>query len=464
MCLALPKDSLCHCYPYTVAGIIRTISDHKINNPDPSMPKGPKLSPEARLKAIIDATRAGTWEWNLDTGEVVFNDRWAQMLGYDRSELEPMTYELWQSITHPEDAENAKDRMGAYLRGETSYYDCVVRVRHRDGHWRRIHTRGRRIDDDQLNANWVCGTHIDISEEMETQHRLTRLAESLPGVIYTFVMETDGEVSFTYVSRKSDEIYGVAAEDSMASPSALFDVILKEDVQRVHESTAESARSMTEWRCQYRISVHGETRWMEGVAQPEKDDLGRIVWHGMAMDITERKQLELELERLSVTDELTGLFNRRHMLNTLEEQLARAERYGDVFSLISIDIDHFKHINDSWGHPVGDRALKQFARILSSRVRRTDVVARTGGEEFLVLLPNTGTSAAKQVAEDLRKATENEDFDDGEGRSFSVTMSGGVVTWHQGLPSIRELLSHCDHSLYEAKKQGRNRIVVNDQD
>ncbi|MFC4257613.1 diguanylate cyclase [Marinobacter lacisalsi] len=428
------------------------------------MHKGPKLSPEARLKAIIDATRAGTWEWNLDSGEVVCNDRWANMLGYERSELEPMSFELWKSLCHPDDAEEAKARMGAYLRGETPYFDCVIRLRHRDSHWRWIHTRGQRLEDDQLTANWICGTHLDISEERETQHRLQRLAESLPGVIYTFVMDPDASFRFTYVSPKSMDFYGIPAEETQHDPAAIFDIILPEDRSRVQDSTMESAKTMSEWRCQYRIRVGGNIRWMEGVAQPEEDEVGRIVWHGMVMDITERKQLELELERLSVTDELTGLHNRRYMLRIIEEQIARAERYGDVFSLIALDIDHFKSINDTWGHLVGDRALSQFAQVLQSRVRRTDVVARTGGEEFLVLLPSTDLPAAHCVAEDLRQATENESFDTGQGQSFTVTMSGGVVTWQEGLSSIRDLLSRCDRSLYQAKHQGRNRIVISDQD
>lgn len=428
------------------------------------MSKGPQLSPEARLKAIIDATRAGTWEWNLDTGEVVFNDRWANMLGYEHSELDPMTYPRWQSLIHPDDDPVAKARMSDHLRGKSPYYDCVVRIRHRDGHWRWIHTRGRRMSDDQLQANWVCGTHLDITEERETQHRLQRLAESLPGVIYTFVKDTDGSFRFTYVSRKSLDVYGLPAEDTLKSANVLFDIILPEDLGTVMDTIERSASTMTEWRCQYRIGVDGDVRWMEGVAQPEEDEVGRIVWHGMVMEITERKQLELELERLSITDELTGLYNRRHMLRTIEDQIARAERYGDVFSLISLDLDYFKRINDSWGHLVGDQVLKQFARVLQSRVRRTDVVARTGGEEFLILLPSTDLPAAHCVAEDLRQATEQERFDNGEGETFSVTMSGGVVTWQEGLSSIRDLLSRCDHSLYQAKRQGRNCVVVTGKD
>lgn len=427
------------------------------------MPEGPELSPQARLQAILDATRAGTWEWNLDTGEVIVNHRWAEMLGYEPAELLPMTYEIWQSLSHPRDRDRAKKAMGQHLRGQTPYFDCVVRLRHKDGHWRWVHTRGRRLDESRLGAQWVCGTHLDITEERETQHRLQRLAESLPGVIYTFVLDQDGSFRFTYVSRKSIDFYGIPPEVSLQDPSAIFDIIVRDDIDRVLSSIRHSAGTMGEWRCQYRVQVDGAVRWMEGVAQPEQDEVGRIIWHGMVMDITQRKHLELELERLSVTDELTGLYNRRYMLRTIEEQLARAERYHDVFSLIALDIDHFKQINDAWGHLVGDEVLRQFADVLQARVRRTDVVARTGGEEFLILLPNTPGRDALHVAQTLREATERETFHNEEGVPFTVTLSGGVVTWQEGLSSIRDLLSRCDHSLYEAKRQGRNRIVVADQ-
>ncbi|SET31769.1 sensor domain-containing diguanylate cyclase [Marinobacter segnicrescens] len=427
------------------------------------MDNAPQLSPEARLQAILDGTRAGTWEWNLDTGEVLVNHRWAEMLGYEPDELMPMTYELWQSLSHPSDRERAKALMARHLRGETPYFDCVVRLRHKRGHWRWIHTRGRRLSDSDPAINWVCGTHLDISGERETQHRLQRLAESLPGVIYTFVMKVDGSFGFSYVSQKSIDFYGIPPELALQDPDAIFDIIVNEDLGHVHASIERSARNMEEWRCQYRVQLAGEVRWMEGVAQPEKDEVGQIIWHGMITEITERKQLELELERLSITDELTGLYNRRHMLRTLEEQIARAKRYQEVFSVIALDVDHFKQINDSWGHLVGDQVLIQFAGVLSARVRRTDVVARTGGEEFLILLPNTTNQDAHRVAEALREATEREDFRNEDSETFTVTMSGGVVTWDDGLASIRELLSRCDQRLYQAKREGRNRIVVSDQ-
>lgn len=426
------------------------------------MEKAPQLSPEARLQAILEGTRAGTWEWNLHTSEVIINHRWAEMLGYEPNELIPMTYELWQSLTHPSDRERAHALMIRHLRGVTPHFDCVVRLRHKLGHWSWIHTRGRRLQDEGTAKDWVCGTHLDISEERETQHRLQRLAESLPGVIYTFVLEKDGRYRINYISQKSIDFFGIPPEVAQQDAHAIFEIIVEEDLDRVHQSIAQSARNLEEWRCQYRVQLAGELRWIEGVAQPEKDDSGRVIWQGILTEITERKQLELELERLSVTDELTGLYNRRHMLRTLENQIARAERYREVFSVIALDVDYFKQINDAWGHLIGDKVLVEFAGVLSARVRQTDVVARTGGEEFLILLPNTGPLDAYNVAEALRTATELEDFRNDDDEPFTVTMSGGVVTWEDGLSSIRELLSRCDQRLYQAKREGRNRIVVSD--
>jgi diguanylate cyclase (GGDEF)-like protein len=183
----------------------------------------------------------------------------------------------------------------------------------------------------------------------------------------------------------------------------------------------------------------------------------------MTINIDTQKNLELELEQLSITDELTGLYNRRYMLRKLEESVAQGKRYGDTFSLISLDIDFFKAINDSHGHPTGDAVLKRFADIIESRTRKSDIVARTGGEEFIIFMPSTGLSEASQVAESLRIALQTESFVSDEGKTFNITFSAGVVNWSGSetqATSVRDLLAACDQSMYAAKRAGRNRVVA----
>jgi diguanylate cyclase (GGDEF)-like protein len=292
---------------------------------------------------------------------------------------------------------------------------------------------------------------------------MEQLAKSLPGIIYTFVLEPNGRYYFSYLSDKTWDFYGLTAHECLSDPEKIFNLIHPDDLPRVHESIAQSAETLEEWVCEYRVQTQHGSYWLKGVSRPEKDPDGRISWHGMTINIDTQKNLELELEQLSITDELTGLYNRRYMLRKLEESVAQGKRYGDTFSLISLDIDFFKAINDSHGHPTGDAVLKRFADIIESRTRKSDIVARTGGEEFIIFMPSTGLSEASQVAESLRIALQTESFVSDEGKTFNITFSAGVVNWSGSetqATSVRDLLAACDQSMYAAKRAGRNRVVA----
>lgn len=420
-----------------------------------------QLSPETRLKAILDGTGAGTWEWNLDTNDVIFNERWAGMLGYTLAELAPITFHTWERLCHPADLDLAWRALQKYLDGKGPQFECVIRMQHKDGQWRYIHTRGMLLNArNGKTSRWLMGTHLDVTEEKVTAHRLSHLAESLPGIIYTFVMEPDGRYYFTYMSRKVEDFFGVTPEEACANGELVFQHIHPDDLQAVHGSIAESYATLRQWACDYRVINSGMTGWLRGVAKPEREPDGKVTWQGMVINIDDEKRLELELERLSVTDELTGLFNRRYFLRKLEETAEQQDRYGGEFSLVAVDLDHFKEINDAFGHPVGDAVLRRFSQLIRKRVRKSDVVARTGGEEFLILMPQTSLENAAQVTDDLRSAIEAERFVSDEDQAFTVTMSAGVVSCSGEVVTVRELLSVCDRSLYQAKRKGRNRVMV----
>lgn len=165
-----------------------------------------------------------------------------------------------------------------------------------------------------------------------------------------------------------------------------------------------------------------------------------------------------ELEILSVTDKLTGLANRRKLDQVLDEELIRARRYGVVFSVLVLDLDHFKRVNDVHGHVAGDRVLEAVARILRQNTRDSDVVARMGGEEFVVVCPHSSLERGCLVAEKIRSAVETHDFS-GIGR---VTASVGVAMFQQD-DSIASLLTRADAAAYRAKGAGRNRVEASDE-
>jgi len=163
------------------------------------------------------------------------------------------------------------------------------------------------------------------------------------------------------------------------------------------------------------------------------------------------------LGRLAATDPLTRSMNRRGLVDALREAMAHAARYGRPFSLAMADIDHFKRINDTYGHEAGDEVLRGIASILSKEMRLPDRVGRYGGEEFLLILPETKPDAAQTVAERIRASVSNADFAFGRSR-IKVTVSIGVTEFEPG-ETMEELLSRVDRVMYQAKAAGRDRVI-----
>jgi diguanylate cyclase (GGDEF)-like protein len=170
-------------------------------------------------------------------------------------------------------------------------------------------------------------------------------------------------------------------------------------------------------------------------------------------------RLVSELHRLSRHDALTGLLNRRAMEEALDTQLRRSQRTKEPFVVMMLDLDYFKRINDQHGHPVGDRALKHVAVLLQTEMRSSDSLGRFGGEEFVLLLPNTPMNQAAAVAEKIRDLLERSPLPS-EGSTVTLSVSIGVAQWREATEDISRVLSRADAALFQAKVQGRNRVVA----
>ncbi len=181
-----------------------------------------------------------------------------------------------------------------------------------------------------------------------------------------------------------------------------------------------------------------------------------VVW--MVDDITEKRLYQEKLKQVATTDYLTGLCNRRHFMALGKIEIERQKRYSPAgLSLIMLDLDHFKIINDTHGHEIGDLVLKTFAYMGRKALRDADVFARVGGEEFVILLPETDLMGAFAIAERFRQACERSSVTLDKG-GISFTVSLGVATWNSSIKEIEELMKHADQALYRAKKNGRNRV------
>lgn len=160
-----------------------------------------------------------------------------------------------------------------------------------------------------------------------------------------------------------------------------------------------------------------------------------------------------ELQYLAVTDELTRTYNRRYLFLQIEKEIERCKRYGGVFSLLMLDCDNFKEINDQHGHPAGDTFLVDLTRVIKARIRSVDVLARVGGDEFIILLPNTTAAQAHIVSHDLHQI-----INQMEQSACGSSVSMGVTTWNPLVRGVDELHESLDRALYTAKQCGKNRV------
>ncbi len=163
-------------------------------------------------------------------------------------------------------------------------------------------------------------------------------------------------------------------------------------------------------------------------------------------------------QREATTDAMTGLYNYRFLVGYLDQQVNVAERASANLSVLMLDLDHFKMVNDTYGHPAGDRVLRKFASLMLETIRRSDLAARYGGEEFVVVMANTGRSEAEMVAEKIRSAVAVMDVELDDGQRIRVTVSAGGVTFPEGSRGERNLLDLADRALYAAKRNGRDRV------
>ncbi|MFQ5615751.1 MAG: diguanylate cyclase [Anaerolineales bacterium] len=186
---------------------------------------------------------------------------------------------------------------------------------------------------------------------------------------------------------------------------------------------------------------------------------GKVFFTAIVRDITKRVQAEKKLRYLAITDSLTGIFNRRHFFELAERELERARRYNRLLSIILLDIDHFKWVNDTYGHATGDQALQALTTQCQESLRESDIFARYGGEEFVILLPETDLEQAQQVAERIRKEVADLSIHTA-GNTVSITISLGVASLVDREMTLDKLLARADKALYASKEGGRNRVTI----
>lgn len=257
------------------------------------------------------------------------------------------------------------------------------------------------------------------------------------------------QAAIAFYGYPHERLIGKSLSDINDTPSEQFD--------------AESMRAMQEGRDALLLVqrlASGELRDVEVHLSPI-DYEGRTMLFSLVHDVTERKRAEAQLIQLARTDMLTGLPNRRYFIEMAERELDRRHRYGGPLSVLMMDIDHFKKINDTYGHQVGDTVLQAVGQHFPPMLRHSDFVGRLGGEEFAAMLPETEVGKALEVAERVRQQVEKMEIECEDGRHLHFTLSIGVASLNGPADcSLDAFLAQADEALYVAKRDGRNRVSV----
>ncbi len=260
-----------------------------------------------RLDNIIQGTNVGTWEWNVQTGETIFNERWADIIGYTLKEISPVSIETWMKFAQPDDLKRSGELLEKHFSGELHYYEFESRMKHKDGHWVCVLDRGKVVKwDGNGKPLLMSGTHQDITERKKAEEKLLEsdlllknLSRQVPGVIYQYQYYPDGKNCFPFASENIWNVYEVTPDEVKDDASKVLSRIHPDDYNDVIDSIVNSYNTLELWNFEYRVilPVRG-LRWLSGIAQPEKLADESVLWHGFINDITERKNVENELKKI----------------------------------------------------------------------------------------------------------------------------------------------------------------------
>lgn len=264
---------------------------------------------------------------------------------------------------------------------------------------------------------------------------------------------------YTYVNPAFCELYGLRAEDLLGRHYS--DDVVEEDRAMVDEFFSRLFIAPYTVSFTHRENTAHGVRRLEWTGKGLTNADGELVeFVGIARDVTDRLDLIDKLSQQANHDDLTGLANRRFLMQQASLELARAQRYQYPLSLFMLDIDHFKEVNDQYGHISGDMVLKQLSQEMPRYLREHDLIGRIGGEEFAVLLPETSIEAATLIAERLRQAVEKLSFKVMHESNIQLTISIGVASSIEVEQNLEKLRQESDLRLYQAKSSGRNQVVT----
>jgi diguanylate cyclase (GGDEF)-like protein/PAS domain S-box-containing protein len=427
-------------------------------------------SDEARWRLALDAAGDGVWDWNVQTGEMRVSRRLKSLYGYAEDAGEADLSE-WTARIHPDDKPRVMARMRAYLEGLTPNYSNEYRGQNKDGSWRWVYSRGAIIGRTEDGKPFrIIGTLVDITDRKDAELSLHVSAQFQQAVFdslsaHVVVLDRRGIVVQTNAAWRKYALEHGFMDLNWQRNGNYLDMLRhltghdQQIVQQARAGMAVVASGGSDFTLADPFFEPVGKRWFSMKVTPVGDAEGRIVVSHE--DVTAIKSAELASLALANTDALTGALSRRNFLNLAEQELSRARRYQLQLMVLMLDLDYFKQINDQHGHAGGDAVLQSFVQTVNGVLRESDLLGRLGGEEFMVLLPNTtqegGYALAQRIIESVRASPVHLA---GKRIAYTVSVGGACLSTES---SFIDLLKVADNALYRAKNSGRDRLEMGHQ-
>lgn len=403
-----------------------------------------------RIENILEGTNVGTWEWNMQTGDVVHNERWAEMFGYTLEELSPVTNATWKNFVHPDDLKETEIRDSLVFNKEIEYYDDEYRMKHKDGSWIWIQDRGKVVSwTDDGKPLLISGTHTDITERKSAERALQDSEEK-----YRLIFEHNplGIIHFNNkgVITNCNENFSKIIGSSIELLIGLDMLKLQDkDLTKALGDALKGQKSVYEGY--YKSVTSDKKTFVRVIFDPILSCYNVVIGGiGIIEDVSEKMKKQEEIIYLSYHDQITGLYNRRFY----EEELKRLDIKRNIpITLVMADVNGLKLINDSFGHALGDELLAKVADVIKKGCRGDDVIARLGGDEFVIILTKTDFAQAEQIIKRINNLASKEKVG-----AVEISISFGYETKNNEEENINEIFKNAENGMYRHKLYESTRI------
>lgn len=403
----------------------------------------------ARLELATRAGGVGVWDYNIPKNNLLWDDQMYKLYGIEKKDFKSV-YQSWRDGLHPDDLERGDKEIQMAISGEKEF-DTEFRVCWPDGTIHHIRAQAI-IEKDELGQPLhMIGTNWDITENKQMESDLFIEKEQFKTTLLSVgdgVISTDVQGNVLIMNKISEQLTGWTQEEAVGKPMEEVFYIINEFTRERCENPAskvlESGDIIELANHTILVSKEGIERPIEDSAAPIKDEQGII--SGVVLvfrDFTEKKQKQAEIEYLSYNDQLTGLYNRRYY----EQEIVRLddEQYYPL-TLIMVDVNGLKLTNDAFGHKTGDKLLQKISDVLKRECRENDIVARIGGDEFVILLPETDAKNAEVIIDRINTAIKNEKID-----NLILSISVGFAVKQEESENITEVFMKAEDDMYRHK-------------